>query len=309
MKRTVSFPRYGEYTGLLAETLEKIGANVLTPPPVTKRTIELGTKYSPADVCYPFKVSLGTMIEAIEQGADTIVMVNSAGWCILRCFPVVQERIIKDLGYAFRMIELNIRNPFKLCSGFKQITPGASTLRIVRALAELFRKAKALDNAERAVNKDADIRIGIAGEVHVCNENAINMDIVRKLQDMGAYVDRWLCLSNNFILLGKEFFRVKDLRSQRKAAWKYFPERTGGHANENLVRILKYAEEGYDGVVMLKPYACNPETIIEPAVEKISRDYNIPVLSLTIDESTLETHFQTRIESFVDMLRMRKGKD
>jgi predicted nucleotide-binding protein (sugar kinase/HSP70/actin superfamily) len=59
---------------------------------------------------------------------------------------------------------------------------------------------------------------------------------------------------------------------------------------------------------MLKPFACNPETVIEPVVEKIGRDYNMPVLILSIDEATLETHFQTRIESFVDILTMSKGK-
>jgi predicted nucleotide-binding protein (sugar kinase/HSP70/actin superfamily) len=178
---------------------------------------------------------------------------------------------------------------------------------MVSGIGSFYRGVKALDEAEAAVNGASDIKIGIIGEVHVCNEDAINMNVVKKLQAMGAKVDRWLCLSGNLRLLAAEFMRMNGLAEYRRLARRYFPQRTGGHANENIVRLIRYASEGYDGVVMLKPFACNPETVIEPVVEKISADYGLPVLSVDIDESTLPTLFDTRLESFVDMIRMRKA--
>ncbi len=307
MRAKISFPRYGKYTDLLAELLTKLGANVITPSPITKHTVELGAKYSPGDICYPFKITLGTMIESVEQGADIIVMANSDGWCILRCYAVVQEEIMKSIGYKFSMRAVNIRKPIKFFRDIRRIIPSLSPLTLAREMRWFSRKVKEMDVAEKEINKNSDIKIGIIGEVFVCNENTVNMDIVKKLQRMGIFVDRWLCLSNNVAMLLKDMFGISDANKYRAIARKYFPVRIGGHANENLVKLIRYAKEGYDGVIMLRPFTCTPEAIIEPIVERISRDYNIPVLSLSIDESTLETHFQTRIESFVDMLRIGKA--
>ncbi|MCM8791469.1 MAG: 2-hydroxyacyl-CoA dehydratase [Candidatus Omnitrophica bacterium] len=247
------------------------------------------------------------MIESLERGADTIIMVNSAGWCILRCYASAQQMILKNLGYDFKMINIMVRNPVRLCADIQRISGGVSYFRIAKEVASFFLKVNRLDAQEKEINRASPIRIGIAGEIHVCNDNTINMDIVNMLHRMGVYVDRWLSLSGNFALVFKELLGIKGFAEVRAAAREYFPEKTGGHANENLVRIIRYAQEGYDGVIVLKPFACNPETIIEPAIESISRDYGMPVICLSIDESTVETHFKTRIESFVDMLRMRKG--
>lgn len=307
MRAKLSFPRYGKYTDLLAELCTNLGVDVITPPPITKHTVELGTKYAPGDICYPFKITLGTMIEAVEQGADTIIMANSDGWCILRCYAAVQEEIMRSIGCKFSMRAINIRKPIKFFRDIRRIVPRLSPFALIREMRRFFRKVKKMDEAEKDINKGSDIKIGIIGEVFVCNENTVNMDIVKKLQRMGIFVDRWLCLSNNVEMLFKDMFGVSNANKYSKIARKYFSVRIGGHANENLVKLIRYIKEGYDGVIMLKPFACGPETVIEPIVERISRDHNMPVLSLSIDESALETHFQTRIESFVDMLKMRKA--
>ncbi|MFA6321400.1 MAG: acyl-CoA dehydratase activase-related protein [Candidatus Omnitrophota bacterium] len=308
MQEKFSFPRYGKYTELLADLFRNLGADVITPPQITKRTMELGTKYSPSDICYPFKITLGTMIEAVEQGAGLIAIANSDGWCILRCYSVVQEQIMKDLGYKFEMCPINIRKPIKFFRDMKRICPGLSTIKLIKEVIRFFKKVRELDEAEKNINKNAPIKIGIIGEVYVCNENILNMDLVGRLQRMGIFVDRWLCLSTNLSMLLQDMLGMTNITKFGKIAKKYFPQRIGGHANENLIKLISYAEKKYDGVIMLKPFACNPETAIEPIVEKIGRDYNMPILCLSIDEATLETHFQTRIESFVDILKMSKGE-
>jgi len=302
----ISLPRFGKYTNLIVETLENLGLDVLPPPPITRRTIELGTKYSPEQVCYPFKVTLGTMMEALDLGANALLMIDTAGWCILRCYHVVQQQILEDLGYNFKMITINIRQPLKTLKGLKNMNSKTSTLKVIKELIRFFKKVRKMDRLENAINKNSEIKVGIAGEIHVVNENAVNMDIVKKLQNLGAYVDKWLGLFNGLIHALQLLSHIKGLRKYRKIAWKYFPERVGGHAGENLVRLVKYAEEDYDGVIILKPFNCNPESIIEHAIEKIGHDYDMPIIQISIDESTSETHFLTRIESFIDMLRMRK---
>lgn len=77
---------------------------VLYPREISTRTLELGSKYSPDFVCAPFKYTLGTMIESIEDGAD--VLIQLGGGCRYGYYHELQEQILKDLGYQVTLINL-----------------------------------------------------------------------------------------------------------------------------------------------------------------------------------------------------------
>ena len=105
-KRKISFPRYAEYNCAFRYIVEEaLGARYVMPPVLTRRTMELGAKYSPDFVCTPFKTALGSMIEALEAGADTLLMTH--GLCRLGYYGELQEQILRDLGYQFDFINLS----------------------------------------------------------------------------------------------------------------------------------------------------------------------------------------------------------
>ena len=53
--------------------LKALGRNdYILPDKPSKRTAELGARYSPEFVCTPFKLTLGTFIETLEKGADEL---------------------------------------------------------------------------------------------------------------------------------------------------------------------------------------------------------------------------------------------
>lgn len=104
--RNVSFPRYAEYNCAFKYIVEQaLGCKYVMPPALTKHTMELGTKYSPDFVCTPFKTMLGSMIEALEAGADTLLMTH--GLCRLGYYGELLEQILRDLGYQFELINLS----------------------------------------------------------------------------------------------------------------------------------------------------------------------------------------------------------
>ena len=88
----------------LRALLAAAGVKALAPPPPSKRTLELGTKYSPETACLPFKMNIGNYIEALEAGADTILTCGGAGPCRLGYYAEIQRAILADLGYDFRFI-------------------------------------------------------------------------------------------------------------------------------------------------------------------------------------------------------------
>ena len=76
-QKKISFPRYAEYSCAFKYIVEQaLGCKYVMPPALTKRTMDLGTKHSPDFVCTPFKTMLGSMIESLEAGADTLLMTH-----------------------------------------------------------------------------------------------------------------------------------------------------------------------------------------------------------------------------------------
>jgi predicted nucleotide-binding protein (sugar kinase/HSP70/actin superfamily) len=79
-KKIISFPHMGNYHIPIEYLLKHLTYHeIKVAPPITKKTIELGTKYSPDFVCIPFKYNLGNYIEALESGAN--VLIQAGGGC------------------------------------------------------------------------------------------------------------------------------------------------------------------------------------------------------------------------------------
>ncbi len=147
-QRKAALPRYGEYNCVLKYLVEQgFETQCILPPPLTRRTEELGARNSPDLVCTPFKTLLGSMIEALEAGADTIIMVHGA--CRLNYFGELQEQILRDLGYTFDFVNLSLYNTGKkrdILRALKVINPRFSMVKAGRALYEAAQMVECLDD-------------------------------------------------------------------------------------------------------------------------------------------------------------------
>lgn len=124
-EKIISFPHLGDYHFPIRFLLTKLTKyKVMVAPPITKKTIELGSKHSPDFVCVPFKYNLGNFIESLEQGANIIL--QAGGGCRYGYYPEVQEKILKDLGYEFELYSLvnnDKMTPRSIYQTFKKIDP------------------------------------------------------------------------------------------------------------------------------------------------------------------------------------------
>ncbi|MFO7294550.1 MAG: CoA protein activase [Clostridia bacterium] len=100
----VTFPHMGQAYLAIKGLLDDLGIEVVVPPPITQKTLEIGTKLSPEMACLPLKINIGNYIESIEKGADTIIITGSCGPCRFGYYGVVQKEILNDLGYDVDMI-------------------------------------------------------------------------------------------------------------------------------------------------------------------------------------------------------------
>lgn len=353
----IAFPYMGNSPHVFRLLLNDLGHTPVVPPPPSERTLSLGTKYAPEFACLPFKILLGSYIEALEMGADTIVTSGGVGPCRAGYYGELHRRILTDMGYQFEMIVLE--PPLKDIGDFvRKIVrlKGKNTWReFFHALRPAWQLMKAVDEVEalshklrprekvkgsisaaykRAINtlsqaqtigqveearqaaiaelmavpRDDSVkplRVGIVGEIYVVLEPFSNHHVEETLGHLGVEVHRSIFLAQWFLnngLYNREF-------DVKKAASPYLPELIGGHGRNSLGETVRYAKEGFDGVVQLAPFTCIPEIVAKSIMPAVSRDHHIPVLTLFLDEQTGEAGQETRLEAFVDLLwRKRESR-
>lgn len=175
-------------------------------------------------------------------------------------------------------------------------------------LAAAREKANALMAGVALKSAGPVVRIGLIGEIYTLLEPFANQRLERSLGLLGAEVDRSLYLSewvNDHLLFGL----VRGLRSSKDycaGASPYLCHFVGGHGQETIGSAVHYARAGYDGLIQVYPFTCMPEIVAQSILPGVGADYNIPCLTLIMDEHTGEAGLQTRLEAFIDLLARRK---
>lgn len=163
------------------------------------------------------------------------------------------------------------------------------------------------------VNKDKNVPVVyLLGEFFVLLDSYVNQDIEKTLGEMGIEVRRQIWFSDWLEgVLKPSFLNKKESHRQRcvKYAQKYMKRAIGGECIETVGDTVYAAKNGVDGVIHLMPFSCMPEIVSQNILSKVSREEDIPVMTLVLDEQTGKTGYQTRIEAFIDLIKRKKIKN
>ncbi len=181
-------------------------------------------------------------------------------------------------------------------------------LRNIKSISQLFKVKnkymKKLKNIKLISKEDRNekIKIGIIGELFTSMEQFSSNNIEKKLNKLGAATKRYTTVT---YLLVKKPLEMKRLIKKSK---KYIEYELGADGTTSVAHAIELADNGYDGIIHIKPFGCTPEENAIPILQKISKDKNIPIMYLTFDTQNSDTALDTRLEAFYDMLVMNKEK-
>ena len=187
-------------------------------------------------------------------------------------------------------------------------------------------------------------RIGIVGEIYVRNHPFANLNIIRRLEELGAAcelasVAEWVYYTNftrskmarrrgqlknlfsntvqNFLQHRIERMLAKPMRKS-SANWPsiqsnisltlarpYLDESFEGEAILSIGKIVEYHKDGFGGVVNVMPFTCMPSTIVSTQTRRLSADCGeMPILNLSFDGQEDAT-LTTRLEAFIEQVGAR----
>jgi predicted nucleotide-binding protein (sugar kinase/HSP70/actin superfamily) len=344
--------------------LEEVGLEVVVPPPISQRTIALGTKLAPEFSCFPLKVNLGNYLEAIEAGAEMIFMAGGVGPCRFGYYGELQREILHENGYnmEFLVLEAPKTHLGELLQKIRRYIPRHNLKDLSRAIYFAWIKAEAVDRFEKLANqirpletqigsttrlqnnyyhrldqaasvketvkireqflaelkslsvkpqcgRENLLKVMMLGEIYMVLEPNVNFHLEQTLGEMGVLVNRTIHFTDwvyeqLFLSIVKPDWRKK----YHLLADPYLKNFVGGHGVETIAHTVDAGINRYDGVIELAPFTCMPEIIAMQVLPAVSRNLNIPVLSIIIDEHATETGIRTRLEAFVDLLNYRRQK-
>ena len=361
----VTFPQLGTMHIFCKAIAETAGIPYIVPPETSRKTLTLGVLHSNECICLPFKIILGNFIEALQMGADTIVMVGSGPPCRLGLYDLVQKVILEDMGLHYRWLtipprltwqaiwknheetkelrkELSAKNillfPYGLWMGWKkmmacealeqlamkvrpkEIKKGETHKRFKKALSWVD-EAKTPKTLEEGIQKGKTFlqeieqdrsripfKVAIVGELYTVMDPHINRGVEQKLGELGVEVTRTSWFSTHILrsLRKNKVDRASERIRFFEASKAYLGYDVGAECNVSIGEAILRSKEGYDGVVHLMPFACMPETTASGILTKVAKDWDIPILTLILDEQEIEGRIQTLLEAFVEMLEWKK---
>ncbi len=265
---------------------------------------DLGYKFRLVELRHDQLIAVAKEILGLSEGRFSRALLRTARAFRLGWFKA--SALEKTYEYARKTMPFSVE-PKECRRLVQEVVNQIANTNNVRELIQLRDSVAIRFDRIRRNDRDSCLRIKLIGESYCTIEPFVNFNVIELLGEMRVWVEpfltgpRWLGF-HSFRLRKREVIRAQ------MAAKKYWRYCVGGEDANSLGHLILAAQEGYDGVIHLHPFACMPSTVVQPVLFLASRDYDIPLLSISIDEHTAETGFISRVEAFVSVLE-RRGKN
>jgi predicted nucleotide-binding protein (sugar kinase/HSP70/actin superfamily) len=148
------------------------------------------------------------------------------------------------------------------------------------------------------------LRVGIAGEIYITLEPYVNLDIRRRIGEMGVELYQSLSLYDWIAHKLHVNFHRKWLEH---VAEPYMPLDIGGEAVWVIGQYIENAKAGFDGFIHQYPFTCMPEITARTIItNKLKKIYDLPTIYFSFDEQSGVEGFRTRLEAFCDLMNARR---
>jgi len=148
------------------------------------------------------------------------------------------------------------------------------------------------------------LRVGIAGEIYITLEPYVNLDIRRRIGEMGVELYQSLSLYDWIAHKLHVNFHRKWLEH---VAEPYMPLDIGGEAVWVIGQYIENGKAGFDGFIHQYPFTCMPEITARTIItNKLKKIYDLPTIYFSFDEQSGVEGFRTRLEAFCDLMNARR---
>ena len=219
-------------------------------------------------------------------------------------FFLKKAKLLQDIQTAeglFRAYERNQGDTTDVLNNVLNKLDQANTLKELRN----FKKVIIEDFNKIDVDKTkVPLKVMLSGEIHISLEPYVNVDIRRKLGEMGVEIHQFLSLYDWVVHKFHLNYHRKWLEHLAKP---YMPMDIGGEAIWVIGSYIHAAQSGMLGFVHSYPFTCMPEVTARTIItNKLKKKYDLPIIYFSFDEHSGQEGMRTRLEAFVDLMESRR---
>ena len=311
---------YYYYYPFWKELFSQLGAEIVLSDDTNGKIISEGAAVTVTELCVPIKIFNGHVMDLKEKNVDYIFIPKfhrrGPEWYCPKFVGI--EEIVKysvDMDKS-KFIVVDYITKTDDLGDFKAHLPLCDALGVSKsALKEALKKASAKQKECRKLcesgytvaeaydildgkqppkkNENPILTIGLMGYVNNIYDNFVSMNIIKKLREMDVDVI-------TFDMIPED--KIEKKKKIKQPFWVFA---------RKIYNASAYILENNmaDGIIHLTAFGCGPDSIIGKLMEVDCEEKEIPFMTLRVDEHTGESHVQTRIEAFIDMLkRSRKNE-
>ncbi len=295
-----------------------LDAELVLSDSTSTELLNRGVKESISELCVPIKVYIGQVLDLLEKGVDKIYIPRFVsireGVTFCPKFLGLPDMIRHSLtGFDGKILTHHIRSKTDDISNYENYTSFKEIFNIsefelkealntaqnewikFRVLQKECYKTEHLLAGKKVKRSEGSLNIGLLGYVYNMYDKYISMDLINRLEEMGVSV-------TTFEMVDEEVIEdyVKGL--EKPMFWEF--------TNKLLAVGYHYMNSAdIDGIIHLTAFGCGPDSILGPFLEIDADQAHKPFMTLRIDEQTGESHLLTRIEAFIDLLKLSKRRE
>lgn len=301
---TIGLPRamlYYRYHVLWETFFEKLGCRVVVSPPSNQNILQWGVQYSIDECCLPSKLFMGHVyallgrcdyilvprVESYGDQKDVCVKFNALYDIVRNTFP--QARLLHyNINHKKRDYEWMgfVRMGRQLGHGIARSLWAYRAARKAQALAH----RQKVQRQQQAIQSHEGCKILIVSHPYNLYDKLIGYPVVRYVQQLG----------------GLPVFADATDRAESLKQAKAMSETLYWLYNQELIGSIKLLEGQIDGIILLTAFPCGPDSLVNELLIRKCR--HIPTIHIVLDELQGEAGLQTRIESFMDIIKQRAGR-
>ncbi len=322
MSVRVGIPRYLAYYSYYPwwkTFFEELGLDVVTSSPTTQKVLNDGVAEAVTDACIPIKLYHGHVMD-IKDKVDLLFVPRlvkvrkfyTETFCpkflalpdllqaSISSLPEVLDTRIDLSQSCFELFRIAQALGERFGAGFSKVTRAYmlawKALRRYRNLMlggmladealEYMEKGGKIDNS----NSDQALTIAVLGYPYLVYDSFVNMDLIKKLNKLGAGV------------VTTEMVAPRSLLKEAKN----MPKQMFWHYSNRAMHAAYYYmnRKRVDGIIHITAFICGPDAMLDRFMEIEAHQHGqMPFLTVSIDEETGSGGVDTRLEAFIDMLK------
>lgn len=150
------------------------------------------------------------------------------------------------------------------------------------------------------------IKVAVVGDMFKIHETYLHFDTVRKLAKQGLEARQPISFSLLFLGQNPIPFRGefrKRFRRYKEKARKYLDSTPASYLEVSVGETLEELENGAKGIVHFQSFGCMPDILLKPILDRMAKDYGVPIMHFMRDTHSSDAAYQTRLEAFADLVK------